>query len=390
MSPCQEAKSFWPTGGFLRRETQILTVILAILFILLLGSGAALAQGAEEWPPFGFIYYPGVTYLVNPIPLTPNTTVTVNIYSEGNYNIAPPEFSVVRTTDEVGRFWAELEVIAGDVVEIIVGDKATTITVESISAGLDLENRTVEGTTTAGRDINLLVGDPENPDFTEVVVADADGRFSYTFPEGVSLEIPIEIWVSISNQQGIMFAVFLVVVFSDVLPDDWFYPPVLFLSDPDFGLIEGYPDRTFRPQKEVTRAEFVKMLITATQELVSTDTPSSFKDVAQDHWALRYIETARQRGIIGGYPDGTFRPNQPVTRAEIAKMVVMASGLAVAPSYERVFSDVVESHWAALYILTIYKSGIVSGYPDGTFRPSNRATRAEAAKIIFEMLWLED
>ncbi|MBE0448255.1 MAG: S-layer homology domain-containing protein [Actinobacteria bacterium] len=148
------------------------------------------------------------------------------------------------------------------------------------------------------------------------------------------------------------------------------------------GIIQGFPDGTFRPNANVTRAEFAKMaVLSAGLTLIDTETPS-FGDAPATHWAFRFIETARAAGIIRGYPDGTFRPNANITRAEIAAIVVRAAGFTEDITGTR-FPDVPETHWAFREIMTARNRGIIQGFPDGTFRPNDPATRAEAAVMIF-------
>jgi len=148
------------------------------------------------------------------------------------------------------------------------------------------------------------------------------------------------------------------------------------------GIISGYTDGTFKPSNHITRAEFAKIAcVAAGLSPISGD--ASFSDTA-GHWAAGYIEAAKAAGIIGGYADGTFRPNAMITRAEIAKIVVGAAGLATDTSGAG-FSDIA-GHWASDYILTAANNGIVGGYTDGTFKPNAHATRAEASKMVY--MWI--
>ncbi|HHX25786.1 MAG TPA: S-layer homology domain-containing protein, partial [Firmicutes bacterium] len=94
----------------------------------------------------------------------------------------------------------------------------------------------------------------------------------------------------------------------------------------------------------------------------------------EDCWAEEAIVALIDEGIITGYPDGTFKPEDPVTRAEFSKMVARA--FAVRAAGEPTFSDI-EDNWAKTYIAALTEAGIVSGFPDGTFRPSKDISRAE-------------
>ncbi|HCG99179.1 MAG TPA: hypothetical protein DE036_05105 [Actinobacteria bacterium] len=144
------------------------------------------------------------------------------------------------------------------------------------------------------------------------------------------------------------------------------------------GIISGYPDGTFRPDNNVTRAEFAKMVCIA-KDWVPGDPPAiSFNDVATDHWACGYIENVKSNVVIVGYPDGSYGPGKSITRAEIAAIVSRLLNLEAGTGS---FKDI-SSHWAQGFICSCYGAGIINGYNDNTFKPNNPATRAEAAKMI--------
>ncbi|MBE0446762.1 MAG: S-layer homology domain-containing protein [Actinobacteria bacterium] len=167
--------------------------------------------------------------------------------------------------------------------------------------------------------------------------------------------------------------------FVDIPSNAWYKPYVDTLVVKD--IISGYPDKTFRPLANITRAEFAKVIILAIGENPST-APSSFTDVLNSHWAKAYIQRARELNIIGGYPDSSFRPNNNVTRQEIAKMVVMAGKFTAVTTYRADFTDVPSTLWSWPYILTAKDSAVIDGYPDSTFRPTSPASRVEACKMV--------
>jgi len=147
------------------------------------------------------------------------------------------------------------------------------------------------------------------------------------------------------------------------------------------GAISGYSDGTFRPANTVTRAQFAKMLVAGMGwPLISPATPT-FRDMPATDWAFPYVETAVQQGVLSGYSDGTFRPTAEITRAQLAKLIVIGRGWTVQTSVAH-FSDVAAGDWAFGYIETAVSNGVLTGYSDGTYRPTAPATRAQVAKIL--------
>jgi hypothetical protein len=149
------------------------------------------------------------------------------------------------------------------------------------------------------------------------------------------------------------------------------------------GAISGYPDGTFRPNNNITRAEFATVLVKAFQ--LEPQSGKVFKDTA-GHWAQETISTAASYGIVGGYSADTFGPDDLITREQMAVMVVKAAELAPA-TVELSFTDSTSiSEWAREAMTTAVASGIIGGYPDNTLRPQGNATRAEAATVIVNAL----
>jgi len=145
------------------------------------------------------------------------------------------------------------------------------------------------------------------------------------------------------------------------------------------GAITGYPDGTFRPDNDITRAEFVTVLVKALK--LTPKIGPVFADTAGD-WAQPYISTAAAHGIVSGYDANHFGPNDPITREQMTVMMVRAAKLAPV-SGASTFRDATRMDaWARDNVLTAVRYGIIHGYPDGTFRPLDHATRAEAATVI--------
>ena len=149
--------------------------------------------------------------------------------------------------------------------------------------------------------------------------------------------------------------------------------------------LSGYANGTFEPDRNMTRAEVTTMFARLLTEKMAADQTYSntFSDVAKSHWAANYIGYMQQFGIITGYADGSFRPDASVTRAEFA---AIASRFERLTEGTKSFSDVPSSHWAAKYINFAATRGWVNGYADGTFKPNNSITRAEVAAVTCRLL----
>ncbi|GIP34479.1 leucine-rich repeat domain-containing protein [Paenibacillus sp. J2TS4] len=153
------------------------------------------------------------------------------------------------------------------------------------------------------------------------------------------------------------------------------------------GIIKGYPDQTFRPDHKITRAEFVSILVPALG-LELTD-GKIFTDTA-NHWAQKEIAAAYSQGIVGGYSEAEFGPDDAITREQIASMIVRAFNLQpkeLTNPYKD-HSDI--SIWAIKAIEASIAHGIMDGYPDNTIQPQGQATRAEAATMVIRALNLQD
>jgi peptide/nickel transport system substrate-binding protein len=113
--------------------------------------------------------------------------------------------------------------------------------------------------------------------------------------------------------------------FPDVPSDYWAYDQIVKLVE--LGILKGYPDGTFKPENPVTRAEFATMVVLAKKLTLVSPASPTFKDVPTNHWAFKYVETAVRAGYLKGYPDGTFGPSRTITREEIAAVMVNVKGL---------------------------------------------------------------
>ena len=153
-----------------------------------------------------------------------------------------------------------------------------------------------------------------------------------------------------------------------------------------YAYIVGYPDKTVRPQNGITRAEvatiFFRLLTDETRNANSTKS-NSYSDVAAGAWYNHAVSTLSAMGIVKGDSNGKFNPNAPITRAEFAAIAARFDDKANSTTAD--FSDIV-SHWAKNEISAASNNGWINGYPDGTFRPDNKITRAEAMTLVNRVL----
>ncbi|MHB8946506.1 MAG: S-layer homology domain-containing protein [Bacillota bacterium] len=161
------------------------------------------------------------------------------------------------------------------------------------------------------------------------------------------------------------------------------------------GVVEALGAESFAPDVPINRADLAKMLVIGLdhKDEVSalSQEPSTFNDVATDDPDRAYIEVAYELGIVNGYPDGTFRPDAEISRAEMTAMILRAlewEELAqTTPVTKGVYPDQSSiGDWALGYAILAQKTGIIKGYPDGTFRPLDQTTRSQAAVLVARML----
>ena len=149
------------------------------------------------------------------------------------------------------------------------------------------------------------------------------------------------------------------------------------------GYLTGYPDGTFRPDHSITRAEMAVIL--AKNVLVGDPDGvwPAFPDVPETHWAWDFIKPVTESGLMIGYPVGSFRPDHPITRAEMAIIALRLSGLSEKDG--ETFTDT-KGHWASGAIESLAAAGLLKGYPDGSYKPDRPITRAEAVVLFNRLL----
>ncbi len=193
-----------------------------------------------------------------------------------------------------------------------------------------------------------------------IMVVDANGNFALTNPY----------WVEQTKR-----------LYTDT--SHWAIDAINFLSD--MGAITGYPDGTFLPDNNITRAEFAAMVSRFLDfDVVEDYEDVSFSDVKEGSWYYDYVMELAQAGILDGYPAGDFKPNAMIARSEISKIMAELAGWdeEYKVGDELAFSDI-DGKWFTTYVQYLADGDLVDGYGDGTFRPLNNATRAESAQFLY-------
>lgn len=155
-----------------------------------------------------------------------------------------------------------------------------------------------------------------------------------------------------------------------------------------FAYIFGYEDGTVRPNANITRAEVAAIFYRLLWDDIRNEYETQnhpYTDIPQTAWYLTEVATVTNLGIMEGYPDGTFRGNQTITRAELATVLARLSDRVVGKNIRTNFSDI-KDHWAEDEITRIEQFGWIIGYDDGTFRPDNPITRAETVTMVNRVL----
>ncbi len=143
-----------------------------------------------------------------------------------------------------------------------------------------------------------------------------------------------------------------------------------------------------QPGRNITRAEFLTILMRTGNYAADTANAKSFTDVKQNDWFKESVDKATGNSILEGYPDGTFKPNNPISRAEIAALISKVARFNQDETGDAVFSDVQQNKWYFKSVMAAKHNNIINGYPDGKFVPEGKASRAEVAVMISNYLKL--
>jgi hypothetical protein len=166
-------------------------------------------------------------------------------------------------------------------------------------------------------------------------------------------------------------------------------PPLADFIDDHFAYVIGYPEGDVRPARDISRAEVTTVFFRLLTDTVRTENwtkVNPYPDVQLENWFNNAVSVMNKMSIVQGYPDGTFLPNGKITRGELAAVAARFARRAnMEPTTDRTFNDIA-GHWAEEDILYAASIGWVQGYPDGTYRPKQNITRAEFMTLVNRML----
>ena len=247
----------------------------------------------------------------------------------------------------------------------------------------DPDNRTITVNLPFASDVTGLVAEFETSPEATVTLTTPDGVLVESGVTSINYTNTVLLYVhseSGENVNSYKVTVNLGSHFSDIDEDDWYYDNVMDAADN--GYISGMGDGTFNPMGSTTRAQFASMIANAMGYEADPEAPSMFRDVADDFWGKAAINFCVQNGILTGYEDGSFQPNKAITRQEAASILRNAFELTETTS-ELFPDDSAIAGWAKESVYLVKASGLMKGDAGtGKFRPTSTITRAEAASIL--------
>ncbi len=210
------------------------------------------------------------------------------------------------------------------------------------------------------------------------------GTFEADVPQSIGKNT---VWVQGFDKKGSLLEskrrrILRLVSYPDVTPGYWVFEQTNDIGT--LGIITGYPDGKFKPEGNITRAELTALLVRTRlgSQTAQPVTKSQFKDVAVTHWASSFIDFAVKSGIVLGYPDKTFRPSANITRAEGLAMIARFGGV-TEEAYTPIFRDISSGHWASKIIAGSFRDGLLQFLRGKPFEANKKLTRAEAVEILF-------
>lgn len=174
-------------------------------------------------------------------------------------------------------------------------------------------------------------------------------------------------------------------IFSDLSPKHKHFEAIRFLKDQE--ILMGYADGTFKPNQQVTRAEALKILFEASQKSLDAPIAVNFSDVSQDQWYYGYVAAASNLNIVQGYSDGNFRPASEVSRAEFLKMLLNTFEISPSTAVTQLpYADVKKNDWFAGYVEVAKQEGFLDFLIGTAFKANEKVSRAEVAELVYRVL----
>ena len=292
--------------------------------------------------------------------------------TDGPVNVgATPALSVTKTVNKTS---------------VTVGDKIIyTITVKN-TGNVDLTNVEVKDTFVDGGTGKLTVKAGDMKIGTLAVGKEAKIELEYTTTSDDRNGLKNTAMATANGVEGKSSSVDVTVKSEPITPVGPSKPQLNY--EDHYAYVVGYPDGLVHPERNITRAEvatiFFRMLLDESREYFWAQ-ENDFSDVAETDWFNNAVSTLANAQLINGYPDGSYRPNANITRAEFATIAIRFFLDEDVEIEENNLSDV-KGHWAEANINLAYALELINGYPDGTFRPDQKITRAEAMAIVNRVL----
>ncbi len=315
---------------------------------------------------------------------TTNTNKDTN--TKINTNTIPKETTVEVSTQEIPAF------VPSDIAVSISTGKNIYLKGQTIEYRIKFKN----AANTASDEFRMVAGIPEN---TKVVDADGgevkENIVVWTIPGldgNLESEKILKVSVSDFSEQEILVSNYAVIESDkELLNKDKSTIPVMLRSFASGNVIhkayiKGYSDGTIRPDNEITRAEVAAIFKDILGLDESEEGGIGYSDLKDGHWASGVIGAVTKAGIFKGFKDGTFRPDEMISRAELSTVISNYLKMDIAKPYKIDYPDI-DGHWALNCIEEISRYNIVNGYEDGTFRPDVGVKRCEAVTMINRMLY---
>ncbi|MFA5112741.1 MAG: S-layer homology domain-containing protein [Candidatus Margulisiibacteriota bacterium] len=294
------------------------------------------------------------------------------------------KFRVIHPKDRLITDQDLVDVSAEGYTELVI-DQKRTWTVTSVSATSDAFEVTTREALTSAFANGRPIATPAHFAFKEPL---REGRNVIQLVGFTSAEIISPSQIFQPSQGTAEIRVLRIVPFKDTPVTFWAIEPIMLNGI--LGLVTGYPDNTFKPDKGITRAELVTLLVKSLgvrpEELDPLASSEVFTDVQKKHWAAKYIVYGNQLGYVTGYKDGTFKPNKVLTRAEGVTLLARYAKLAEAADLkEAPFPDLKPEFWASKFIEPAKKIGMLNYLAGKEFKPADIFTRAEACEVLYQV-----